>query len=273
MLAHFRLLACLAPVALAALSGCALVSKSRLDVAQTQNRALVEKNRALTAEVANLKVHRDNILDKLERTEEELALLQEELGLDRSQLAGFRRQRDRLHENYVSLLGGRVPVGPETRARLAEISRRWPALQFDPATGISKLDTDILFDTGKAELKPGAEELLGELAGVLGAPEARDLKILVAGHTDDRQIARKPARDKYRSNFDLSADRALAVCERLRAIGLGEERIAMAGFGSHQPLAPNVSDADRRKNRRVEIFVMAPEVPIVGWTETTPTLY
>ena len=47
----------------------------------------------------------------------------------------------------------------------------------------------------------------------------------------------------------------------------------MAGFGSHQPLAPNVSAADRRKNRRVEIFVMAPEVPIVGWTETTPTLY
>lgn len=273
MLANHRLLACLAPLALAALSGCALVSKSRLDAAQTQNRALVEKNQALTAEAANLKVHRDNILDKLERTEEELALLQEELGLDRSQLADFRRQRDRLHEGFVSLLGGRAPVGPETRTRLAEISRRWPALCFDPATGISKLDTDILFDTGRAELKPGAEEVLGELVRVLKAPEARDLKILVAGHTDDRKIARKPARDKYRSNFDLSADRALAVCDRLRTLGLPEEQIGMAGFGSHQPVAPNVSAADRRKNRRVEIFVMVPEVPIVGWTETTPTLY
>jgi chemotaxis protein MotB len=273
MLATARLLACLAPLALAALSGCALVSKSRLDAAQTQNRALVEKNRALTAEVANLKVHGDNLLDKLERTEEELAVLQEEAGLDGSHLADFRRQRGRLQESYVSLLGGRAPIGPETRNRLAEISRRWPALHFDPATGISKLDTDILFDSGKAELKPGAEELLGQLARVLNAPEAGDLKVLVAGHTDDRKIAKKPGRDKYRSNFDLSADRALAVCDRLRALGLHQERMAMAGFGGQQPVAPNVTPADRRKNRRVEIFVMAPEVPIVGWTETTPTLY
>lgn len=268
-----RLCACFALLAILGLPGCALVSKSKLDAAQTQNRALVEKNRALAAEAENLKVNRENVLKKLEQTEEELAMLHEQLGLDRSQLAGFRQQRDRLHQNFVDMLGGRAPLSPEMQSRLAEISRRWPALRFDPATGISKLDTDILFDTGKAELKPGGEKVLQELAGVLKTPEAQDLKILVVGHTDDRQIAKKPARDKYRSNFDLSADRALAVCDQLRGLGLPEARMAVAGFGDHQPVAPNMSDTERRKNRRVEIFVMTPEVPVVGWAETTPTLY
>lgn len=272
MLAAHRTIACSLSLGLVALAGCSLVSKSKFDAAQTQNRALVEKNRALSAEVENLTVHRDNILDQLERTEEELALLHEQVGLDSSQLAGFRRERNRLHDNFMSLLGG-TGVSPETRARLAEISRHYPALRFDPATGISKLDTDILFDTGKAELKPGAEKVLRKLVHVLREPEAADLKVLVAGHTDDRKIAKKPARDKYRNNFDLSADRALAVCEQLRRLGLPEQRMGVASFAGHQPIAPNVSAADRRKNRRVEIFVMAPEVPIVGWTETTPSLY
>jgi chemotaxis protein MotB len=273
MLAYHRAFLCLAPWAILALSGCAVVSKSRLDACQTQNRALVEKNQALAAEVQNLKVNRDNTLEKLERTEEELALLEEQLGADRTGLADFRQRREQLRDNYKALLGGRAPMAPETRNRLAEIARLYPALRFDPQTGVSKLDTDILFDTGKTELKPGADKLLGELIRLLKSPEAQDFKVLVVGHTDDRQIAKKPAREQSPNNFHLSADRALAVCDQLRGLGLPEERLGMAGFGSHQPITTGTAPTDRQKNRRVEIFVMAPEVPIVGWTETTPSLY
>jgi len=156
---------------------------------------------------------------------------------------------------------------------LADLSRRYPALQFDPSTGASKLDTDILFDSGSAELKPGAEPVLQELAGVLAAPEAHDLRIMVAGHTDDRKLARKPARDKYANNFQLSATRALVVADTLKRFGVEAQRMAVAGVGASQPVAPNVTPEDRQKNRRVELFVMAPEVPVIGWTETTPTLY
>jgi chemotaxis protein MotB len=138
---------------------------------------------------------------------------------------------------------------------------------------VSKLDTDILFDTGSAELKPGAEQLLQELAQVLNMPAAHDLRLLVAGHTDDRKVARRPARDRYDNNFDLSTERALAVASALRRQGIAEHRMAVAGFGAHQPVAPNLTPVDQQKNRRVELFVMAPDVPVIGWTETTPTLY
>lgn len=273
MLAIRRRAALVAPLLLFPALGCGLVSKSRFDTCQTQNRALTDKTKALAAEVENLRVNRENLLRKLEQTEEELALIRDETGLDREQLADFRRTRQQLKGDYQGLLAGRAPVSPETRQRLAALSKQCPALRFDPTTGVSKLDTDILFDTGKSELKPGAEEVLAQLARLLKSDEAQDLRILVVGHTDDRQIAKRPARERYPSNFYLSADRALAVCEDLRKRGVPDDRMGVAGFAAHQPVAPNVSDSDRRKNRRVEIFVMAPEVPIIGWAETAPSLY
>jgi phosphoribosylformimino-5-aminoimidazole carboxamide ribonucleotide (ProFAR) isomerase len=67
----------------------------------------------------------------------------------------------------------------------------------------------------------------------------------------------------------LSTARALAVAEFLKQSGLPERQIGVSGFGGHQPIATNSTPEDRRRNRRVEIFVLPPEAPIVGWTETT----
>jgi chemotaxis protein MotB len=108
---------------------------------------------------------------------------------------------------------------------------------------------------------------------VLKSPAAGDLKIMVVGHTDNQQIAGKPVREKYPNNFHLSTARALAVADHIKRAGLPEQRIGVAGFGPHQPIAPNASAKDRQKNRRVEIFVMAPDVPVVGWTDSTPSVY
>lgn len=254
-------------------SGCLFVPKSELNSLASQNVSLVEQNHAQAARIENLDVHSRNIEDQLMRAEEDLALLEERAGLDRKQLANYQAERDQLHAHFMGLFDGRSPLTPEVRGRLAEISQRYPSLRFDPSTGVSKLDIDILFDEGRAELKPGAEEVLTDLSRLLASREARDLKILVVGHADDRLIAGKPVREKYPNNFHLSAHRALAVCDELRRLGLEPEQVGVAGFGSHQPVAPNMTEEDRRKNRRVELFVMAPDVPLIGWTETTPSLY
>jgi len=265
----FRVAACSLAILLA---GCSSISTPVAEL-QNQNRALMEQNRAQTARIENLQIHSRNIEDQLMRAEEDLAMMQDQLGLNRKQLANFEQERDLMRNQVAGLANRRVPMPAELSAHLAEISRRHPSLQFDPNTGISKLDTDILFDTGSADLKPGADQVLKELARVLAAPEGKDLRIMVAGHTDDRQVARKPARDKFANNFQLSTDRALVVAAVLKQSGISEHRMAVAGFGASQPIAPNVTPQDRQKNRRVELFVLAPDVPVVGWTETTPTLY
>jgi flagellar motor protein MotB len=146
-------------------------------------------------------------------------------------------------------------------------------LSFDAETGVSKCDIDVLFDSGQVELRPGAQQMLVELAQVLERSEAKDLKVMVVGHTDNQRIVGVSMRDKYPNNFHLSTARALAVADVLRGQGLNDQRIGIAGFGSHEPLADNQSAVDRQKNRRVEIFVMPRDVPVVGWGETRPDWY
>jgi chemotaxis protein MotB len=107
----------------------------------------------------------------------------------------------------------------------------------------------------------------------LKSPAAGELKLMVAGHTDSRQVAGKGVREMYPNNFHLSAARALAVADRMKRAGMPEQRMAVAGFGSQQPIAPNTTPEDRQKNRRVELLVMAPDVPVVGWSDSTPSVY
>ncbi len=254
-------------------SGCLFVPRSQLNTLKSQNEALGEQNRAQAARIENLQIHSRNTEDQLMRTEEELALLEEQFGLDRRRLENYQAERDQLHEQFLGVINGRLPLSAGVRERLAEISRQYPNLHFDTQSGASKLDTDILFNVGEAELRPGAEDVLAGLVRVLQSPEGHDLKVLVVGHTDDRLIAKKPGREKYPNNFHLSAHRALTVCDALRRLGLEPERLGVAGLGPHQPIAPNLTSEDRQKNRRVELFVMAPQVPVIGWTETTPSLY
>jgi len=257
---------------LAMSSGC-LVPRAQLSASQSQNRILAEQCRAQLAEIENLTIHGRNTGDQLKRTEEDLALLEQEIGLDRDQLVDYQKERAELHGDLKDLVAGRAHLPPEVIRQLSEISEQFPSLNFDPSTGISKLDTDVLFDTGSAELKPGAEKMLGQLCHVLTSPEAADLKIMVVGHTDSRLVAKRPARDKYPNNFYLSSARALAVADSFQELGFPPNRMGVAGFGSQQPVAPNTSDADRQKNRRVEIFVMNRNVPVVGWVDSIPSVY
>lgn len=265
----FRALSCWG-LFLSLFCGC---SQTQLAAIESQNRVLTEQNRAQLAELENLKAHARSTEDQLRAAEQRVGALEDQLKLGRQQVANFQEERHRLHEQMKGLAQARGPLPPDVSRRLADLTARSPSLKFDPQTGVGKFDTDILFDNGKAELKPGAEQVLAELTTLLKSPEASDLKVFVVGHTDDRPIAKKPARELYASNFDLSTARAQAVADRLRRLGLEDARIGVAGFGAHEPVASNLSAKDRQKNRRVEIFVMAPDTPVVGWTDTMTRLY
>jgi chemotaxis protein MotB len=206
------------------------------------------------------------------RTEQELASLEEQLQLDRKRLAAYQHETNELHDEFKTVVNAhRLP--PSVSKQLADLSRRYPSLSFDPATGISKLDTDILFDSGQSELKPNAQAMLAELSQILQTPEGNGLKIMVVGHTDNQRVAGRVAGNRFPNNFHLSTARALAVADLMRRQGLGEQRIGVAGFGPHEPVASNATASDRQKNRRVEIFVMTPDVPVVGWTDSIPSVY
>lgn len=115
------------------------------------------------------------------------------------------------------------------------------------------LPDDVLFDSGKAEVKPQGQEALAKVAQALSA--ISDRRFVVAGHTDNVPI--RSAR--YRSNWDLSAARAIEVTLLLISKGLKPQALAAAGFGEFDPIAANDTPEHRSQNRRIEI-VLQPNI-------------
>lgn len=118
------------------------------------------------------------------------------------------------------------------------------------ASGIHiRLGDKVLFDIGKARIKPEAFTILSSIARVV----KNDYKeIYVEGHTDDIPIKTK----KYPTNWELSTARALSVVRYLHDVeGISAKNLAAVGHGEYRPLAPNTSAKKRAKNRRVEIFI------------------
>jgi outer membrane protein OmpA-like peptidoglycan-associated protein len=104
---------------------------------------------------------------------------------------------------------------------------------------------DVLFDTGKFDLRPLAREKLARLSGIVLAHPG--LHLDVEGHTDS------VGSDEF--NMKLSEQRAGAVRKYLLEQGLPETALTATGLGKTMPVADNATPAGRQQNRRVEIVV------------------
>jgi flagellar motor protein MotB len=214
-------------LALCLLAGCQWVPKTQLTQCQSQARLAAEQNRAQQAELANLRAHSRRVEDQLAQAEDALA-----------------GQYDR---GKSASRGGH---GSNARGRMADLARKQSAFQYDPQTGSCRYDAELLFNPGSADLKT----------------EGRDLNVTIVGHADDKALSRQGTKEHFSSNEHLSVSRALAVQEYLAKLGVPAARIGVSGFGSAAPIVANNSTDNRRRNRRAEIFVTAPDTPVIGRT-------
>ena len=115
----------------------------------------------------------------------------------------------------------------------------------DSAKGLIVSMPDVLFDTGKANLRPEARERLAKVAGILLAYP--DIRIEIDGYTDSTGT--------LAFNERLSRDRAAAVESYLSQQGVAGTSMTTQGFGPDNPIASNATSAGRQQNRRVEMVV------------------
>ncbi|HSY05601.1 MAG TPA: OmpA family protein [Steroidobacteraceae bacterium] len=129
-------------------------------------------------------------------------------------------------------------------AQLADAQRQLEDLKAKPTDrGMVLTLGDVLFDTGRATLKPGADLALDRLAHYL--QEHPNTKVVIEGFTDSR------GSDEY--NDELSQRRADAVAHALMARGMPADDLRAVGRGKNFPVATNDTEAGRQQNRRVEI--------------------
>ncbi|MBI3615287.1 MAG: OmpA family protein [Candidatus Omnitrophica bacterium] len=111
--------------------------------------------------------------------------------------------------------------------------------------------SEVLFDSGKAKIRPEAEGALSKVASVIQEKVA-DREIGIEGHTDDQPIKASG----WRSNWELSTARATSVLHLLEEKGVSPRQMVAAGYGQYRPVTPNDSSGGRQQNRRVEIVIL-----------------
>jgi outer membrane protein OmpA-like peptidoglycan-associated protein len=122
----------------------------------------------------------------------------------------------------------------------------------ETARGLVVNMSDVLFDTGKANIKPGAQTSLVKIATILQLHP--DLKIQVEGYTDS------VGGDDY--NQKLSESRANGVHDFLIKNGVSADNVTAQGFGKSNPVADNSTAAGRAQNRRVNLVVSGPSIGV-----------
>ncbi len=126
---------------------------------------------------------------------------------------------------------------------------------------------DVLFDSGKADLRSETLGSLSKVARVL-KENVPDLKVGIEGHTDSEPIRHSG----WKSNWELSVARSLSVLHYLvDSEDISPERVSAIGYGEFQPVSSNDSKEGRRLNRRVEIVIL-PKVQKVDQSRPAPQM-
>jgi chemotaxis protein MotB len=246
-------------------------------VTAEHDKAAGEREQALKAQIADLEKRGAELDAKLKATQAERDGLQKSLD-DTTALAGELKKRlEKLGQNVEKLTSEKGELSrtlDDAKLRLEELRKQKLAAEARAATFrnlmeklrsmidagqlkviirdgrmLIALESDVLFDSGKTNLKPAGQAALAKVAQVLAS--ITDRKYQVAGHTDDVPIHTA----RFPSNWELSTARAVEVVNFLIANGMKPQQVSAAGFGEFDPVAPNDSPEHRAQNRRIEIVL------------------
>ncbi len=260
-----------------------------------------DHDRAAAEREKDLKAQIDHLQSQMSEADKHIATLTAERDDlrkkvdDTTALAGELRARlEKLGQNVDKLTsekGQLAQVLADAKARLEELRKQKAAAEARAATFrnlvarlksmidagqlkvvirdgrmLIALPNDVLFDSGKTNIKPDGQAALAQVAKVLAT--IPDRNFLVAGDTDDVPIHTA----RFPSNWELSTARAVEVTKFLVANGMRPQVLAAAGYGEFDPVVANDSPEHRAQNRRIEI-VLQPnlaDLPSLDEGKTTP---
>lgn len=181
--------------------------------------------------------------------EAENGRLKQEVATLKSDMAGLQKVKEEVQQaskTYEQLLDKMKSEISQGQVTISELKGKLTVNMVDA----------ILFDSGKAEVKADGLAVLQKVVDILKT--VTDKTIRVEGHTDNVPI-RGHLANRYATNWELSAARAINVTRYLQQQGLTPENLMATAYGEYKPVAANDSEAGKAKNRRIEIILVPKE--------------
>ena len=212
---------------------------------------------ALSVELSSKDALAASLQKERDKNQSNIAYLEEEMAKGRSEI-------QRLHEQLSALRGDKEIASSEmgrlksTYDKLisdlhTQLKNHQVAIKtYKEKISVTFVDR-ILFDSGKATIRPEGRRVLKKVGQAL--KEVQDRQIRIIGHTDDIPIM-EAYRHKFPTNWELSAARAAAVARYFQNdIGLDPVNLEAVGRSFYQPIASNETEQGRAQNRRVNIII------------------
>ncbi len=223
------------------------------------------------AEMGRLNSQLDLEKEATARAVAQIEILNQQISALRRQMAalenalGSSQQREKDAQLHVADLGQRLNVALAQRVqelsryrsdffgKLREILGNRPDIRVVGDRFV--FQSEVFFDSGAAVLRPEGRAELDKLASALldldkEIPAEINWVLRVDGHTDVRPLSGTSA---FKSNWELSAERAISVVQYLIGKGVSPQRLVAAGFGEFQPIDPGTTDEAYSRNRRIEL--------------------
>lgn len=241
------------------------LSKELAELQQTykklslENAALKTRFNRLTEDAAVLAADKKQLEGILKAKSDTLSKNISEL---RQQVAELKVENEKLNDDVSELQKAK-------EEKVKEVSGTYEQLLANMKNEIAKgqvtiselkgkltvnMEAAILFDSGKADVKPEGFDILNKMVETL--KNVRDKAIRIEGHTDVVQITGGLTRT-FPTNWELSAARAINVTKFLQQQGIDPLNLSAAAFAEHKPVADNGTKDGRAKNRRIEITLVA----------------
>lgn len=216
-------------------------AKAKIEELSKQIGELAAGKEAIFQEISALKSEREELLSKseyLNREVERLKVKAGELSAEKEkELAGVKKT----YEKLLSEMKHEIEKGD------IKITQALDRLSVN-------MVEKILFDSGKAEIKPEGLKVLDRVGAILKG--ITDKQIKIEGHTDNVKIGAR-IKEKYPTNWELSTARATSVVRYLQdKVGIAPKLLSAEGYSEYRPIAGNDTTEGRAQNRRMDIALL-----------------
>ncbi len=182
-------------------------------------------------------------------------VLQKRHTSDRERIESLNAELERLKMTEEELSKLQEAYAALEKSLSQEIDQKQVTLGIEQKGLVITFVDSVLFDSGKAELRPQAYRTLDKVVAVCRRVVA-DRDIGIEGHTDNQPIKHSG----WKSNWELSTARATSVLHYLVKKNIAPERLSATGFGEYRPVATNRTAEGQQRNRRVEIVILPEKI-------------